>query len=195
MAPPYVTPLKKWLEKLVRTRFLTWFSPCIWGAADGYSGIRNFLHGSYIGRKIVDTFWYILGNDVITLNGYVKHFELGKLKPWHGVFWIGSGLSILNFRADFFQLVQDGKIQVHVADIAHLSKGTVHLSSSEALPTDALLCATGWKAETTIKGTGSNEELGLPYYSNDTSTITLEADKEILKQFPRLQYQPNTTYL
>lgn len=30
MAPPFVTPLKKWLEKLVMTRLLTWFSPCVW---------------------------------------------------------------------------------------------------------------------------------------------------------------------
>jgi cation diffusion facilitator CzcD-associated flavoprotein CzcO len=31
MAPAYVTPLKKWLEKLAHIRFLTWFSPCSWG--------------------------------------------------------------------------------------------------------------------------------------------------------------------
>lgn len=30
MSPPFVTPLKKWLEKLVMTRALTWFSPCVW---------------------------------------------------------------------------------------------------------------------------------------------------------------------
>lgn len=30
MSPPFVTPLKKWLEKLVMTRALTWFSPCAW---------------------------------------------------------------------------------------------------------------------------------------------------------------------
>lgn len=30
MSPPFVTPLKKWLEKLVMTRMLTWFSPCAW---------------------------------------------------------------------------------------------------------------------------------------------------------------------
>ncbi|KAK8171950.1 hypothetical protein BKA80DRAFT_317179 [Phyllosticta citrichinensis] len=29
MAPPYVTPLKRWLESLLTTRLLTWFSPCI----------------------------------------------------------------------------------------------------------------------------------------------------------------------
>lgn len=30
MSPPFVTPLKKWLEKLVMTRALTWLSPCVW---------------------------------------------------------------------------------------------------------------------------------------------------------------------
>lgn len=30
MSPPFVTPLKKWLEKLVMMRALTWFSPCAW---------------------------------------------------------------------------------------------------------------------------------------------------------------------
>lgn len=33
MSPPFVTPLKKWLEKLVMTRLLTWFSPCAWYVA------------------------------------------------------------------------------------------------------------------------------------------------------------------
>ncbi len=96
MSPPYVTPLKRWLEKLVHTRFLTWFSPCIWGNADGYSTIRNFFHGTAVGRKIVDTFWAILGNDLVTLNGYDKHPETKKLKPWTDAFYTGSTISILN---------------------------------------------------------------------------------------------------
>ncbi|RDW71020.1 hypothetical protein BP6252_07583 [Coleophoma cylindrospora] len=192
MAPPYVTPLKKWLEKLVHTRFLTWFSPCIWGSADGYSGIRKWLHGNFLGRKIVDTFWQILGSDVITLNGFDKHPEMQKLKPWQSAFWIGNGLGILNYPTDFFELVREGKIRVHVADITHLSEGTVHLSNGEALVTDVLLCATGWKAGTPIKFIGaSNEQLGLPYYSDATSKATEMADQEIFKQFPRLQNQPD----
>lgn len=69
MAPPYVTPLKKWLEKLVTTRLLTWFSPCIWGDADGFANVRSFLHGTWLGRKIVDGFWTVLANDVVQLNG------------------------------------------------------------------------------------------------------------------------------
>lgn len=81
MAPPHVTPLKKWLEKLVMTRLLTWFSPCIWGAADGYGTIRKFLHGTRAGRFITDKFWSILGNDVVALNNYDSHPETAKIKP------------------------------------------------------------------------------------------------------------------
>jgi hypothetical protein len=62
-------------------RALTWFSPCVWGEADGYTGIRNFLHGTALGRKIVDTFWSILGGDVIVLSKFESHPETAKLKP------------------------------------------------------------------------------------------------------------------
>ncbi|KAF7585135.1 hypothetical protein BBP40_012221, partial [Aspergillus hancockii] len=124
MAPPYVTPLKKWLEKLVTTRLLTWFSPCIWGSADGHSLIRSLLHNTWLGRKIVDTFWSILANDVITLNKYDSHPETAKLKPWISPFWIASSLSILNYPTNFFDLVKAGKVHIHLAHITHLSQTT-----------------------------------------------------------------------
>lgn len=38
-----MTPFKIWLEFLILTRFLTWFSPSIWGDADGYAWIRRGL--------------------------------------------------------------------------------------------------------------------------------------------------------
>lgn len=71
-APPYVTPFKMWLEKLVNTRLLTWFSPCIWGFADGYTRIRRFWHETSIGRTITRAFWWVLTNDVVTLNRQYK---------------------------------------------------------------------------------------------------------------------------
>lgn len=191
MAPPYVTPLKKWLEKLVHTRFLTWFSPCIWGAYDDYAAVRNFFHGNAVGRKIVDTFWGILGGDVLTLNGYDKHPETAKLKPWSNPMFIGSGLSILNYDQDFFQLVRDGKIKVHIADIKNLSDHTVHLSSGETINADALVCSTGWKHHPPIKFLPNEDAAyGLPHYTDATSELTQQADKEILSTFPRLKNQP-----
>lgn len=193
MAPPYVTPLKKWLEKLVTTRLLTWFSPCIWGQADGYTGVRSFLHGTWLGRKIVDAFWAILADDVVQLNEYDKHPETKKLKPWVSPFWIASSLSILNYPTNFFDLVKDGTIKVHIADLERLSDHTVHLSSGEALPSSALICSTGWRCTPNLKflPEGIDRELGFPWSVDPLNeNMVKEADEEILRRFPRLRDQP-----
>lgn len=193
MAPPYVTPLKKWLEKLVTTRLLTWFSPCIWGEADGYAGVRSFLHGTWLGRKIVDAFWAILADDVVQLNEYDKHPETKKLKPWVSPFWIASSLSILNYPTNFFDLVKDGTIKVHIADLERLSDHTVHLSSGEALPSSALICSTGWRCTPNLKflPEGIDRELGFPWSVDPLNeNLVKEAGEEILRRFPRLRDQP-----
>jgi cation diffusion facilitator CzcD-associated flavoprotein CzcO len=163
MSPSYVTPLKKWIEKLANIRALTWFSPCIWGNVDGYGGIRNFLHGTALGRKIVDIFWSVLGGDVLALNKYDAHPETAKLKPWLPAMYSGTSFSILNYDTDFFQLVKDGKIRVHVSDITHLSPGKVHLSDGVQLPADVLLATTGWGHVPPIRflPEGIDRQLGL----------------------------------
>lgn len=198
ISPPYVTPLKKWLEKLVHIRMLTWFSPCSWGAADGYPGIRNFYHGTAIGRAITNTFWSILGGDVITLNKYDAHPETAKLKPWSEAMFTASSFSILNYPTDIFDLVRNGTVSVHIADITRLSPGTVHLSSGTALTTEALVCSTGWKHVPAVKflPEGITSELGIPHtptgaseplFSDDAVGAT---DADILTRFPRLKDQP-----
>lgn len=194
MAPPYVTPFKKWLEKLVHTRLLTWMSPCIWGSADGFPGIRNLLHGTVIGRFLVDRFWGILGGDVISLNKYDAHKNTAKLKPWTEAFFTGCTFSILNYPTNFFELVKGDKVNIHIADITSLSPGKVHLSSGEVLSTDALLCATGWKRTTPLKflPQGLETQLGIPTAQSSEPQDTLVAcvDAEITSTYPRLRYQP-----
>lgn len=192
MAPPYVTPLKKWLEKLTSTRLLTWMSPCIWGWADGYNGVRWFLHGNAIGRIIVNTFWLILGSDVIALNKYDAHPETAKLKPWSNPLFIGSSLSILNYETDFFDLVRDGIVSVHIADIIELKPKTVCLSDGKQLLTDALICCTGWKQTSSINFLPDPSEVGLRHIPNSREPLDLikRADDEIFTKFPRLKDQP-----
>ncbi|KAL1836772.1 hypothetical protein VTJ49DRAFT_4690 [Mycothermus thermophilus] len=200
MAPPYVTPLKKWLEKLVHRRFLTWFSPCIWGSVDGYTSIRRFLHGTAIGRAITNAFWAVLGNDVLTLNQYDSHPEVQKLKPWTEAMFVASGFSILNYPTDIFDLVRSGVIRVHIADVTALSARTVHLSDGTQLPdTDALCCATGWRHVPSVRfvlsdGTDATAELGMPHDPARSDIFTpqavQQADDEILSRFPRLRDQP-----
>lgn len=194
MAPPYVTPLKKWLEKLVNTRLLTWFSPCIWAAAGGYSGIRWFWHETIIGRAITDTFWSILGNDVMTLNKYDAHSETAKLKPWTLPMFTGTSFSIMNYDTDFFELLRNGTVKVHITDIVSLSHKTVHLSSGLKLQSDLLCCATGWKSLPPMDflPKGIDVELGIPHLpsARDRNDLVDRADEEILRRFPRLKNQP-----
>ena len=193
MAPPYVTPFKKWLERLVTTRLLTWMSPCVWGDADGFGLVRRFLHGTWLGRKIVDGFWHVLTQDVVDLNGYDKHPEVGKLKPWISAFWAASSFSIVNYPTNFFDLIKNGTVRVHVADIDHLSKRTVHLSTGETLPCDGMICSTGWRVVPKIRflPVGIDRELGFPWSEDPLNAQMIEqAGQEILRRFPRLQDQP-----
>ncbi|KAI9050648.1 hypothetical protein LZ554_005805 [Drepanopeziza brunnea f. sp. 'monogermtubi'] len=201
ISPPYVTPLKKWLEKLIHTRFLTWMSPCIWGAADGYGFIRSYLHGTAAGRFVVDRFWDMLGADVVYRMQYDAHPETAKLKPWMEPFWTGNGLSILNYPTPFLDLLKSGKVGVHIADIDRLENGKVVLSSGAIIETDAMLCATGWKHTSPMKfiPPSLEAELGLPTAHGSTlpgllqaesEFLTSRADEEILSTFPRLKTQP-----
>lgn len=196
MAPPYVTPFKAWLEKLVHKRFLTWMSPCVWGDEDGFTSIRSFLHNTWVGRKVVDAFWWVLGTDAKGLMGYSSHPETKKLEPWHSAFWTGSGLGIVNYEGDFLELVREGKIRVHVADVEVLGDKSVRLSDGTSVETDALICATGWKAIPPLNflPEGIDRELGLPHNASlKTHTQDLKAvDEEILRRFPRLTNQPET---
>lgn len=195
MAPPYVTPLKKWLEKLVMTRALTWFSPCAWGSADGYNGMRNFLHGTGIGRAMTNKFWATLGDDVKALNKFDAHPEVAKLKPWSHPMFVASSFSILNYETDFFELVRNGTVRVHIADITSLGPKTVHLSDGTQIGSDILCCVTGWRMTSPLKflPEGIEKELGVPRTvapDEDVNALVDKADKEILATWPRLKDPP-----
>ncbi|KAH6979086.1 hypothetical protein EDB82DRAFT_448692 [Fusarium venenatum] len=188
IAPPFVTPLKKRLDQLLNIRWMTWFSPCPWGEADGYPGVRELLHGTALGRLIVNGFWKALSGDVISANGYDSHPELQKLKPWHSAYWIGSGLSILNYDTPLFDLVKQGKIRVHIDDIERLEPKRAILSSGKVIETDAIICSTGWKKESTIKF--AEDELGLPYSPDKKRALSKAADAQVLSLYPSLKSQP-----
>lgn len=197
IAPPFVTPLKKRLDTIFNIRVFTWFSPCPWGGEDGYGGVRSFLHGTRVGRFLVDCFWKVLQADVLDTIRYDSHPELAKMKPWNSAFWIGSGLSILNYDTPLFDLVKEGKIRVHIDNVGHLEPGKVMLASGTSLEADVLVCSTGWKKESSIKFTGLDDSgLGLPEAVQDAERIKLntKADNDVLTMFPRLKTQPELQF-
>ena len=188
-APPYVTPFRRWLEKLVNLRLLE--PSAKRGHADGFAGVRKFLNKTFIGRKFISAFWAILAGDVNSLNKYTSHPETAKLKPWQPVFGVGSGLCILNYPTDWFELVRSGKIRVHIADVSYLSDHTVHLSTGASLKASALVCATGWTHRPPLRflPAGLDAELGLPHFTSSPDEIGEAAEAEILDRYPYLQSQ------
>ncbi|CAG8251048.1 unnamed protein product [Penicillium salamii] len=190
LSPAFVTPLKRKMEELLHTRCLTWMSPTPWGDEDGFPLVRKVLHGTKIGRFIVQAFWRMLSSDIVKANGYDdrNHPSLAALKPWTSAFWTGSGVSIHNYDSNFFNFVKDGTIQVHTANIALLSPKKVHLSTGRVLNADALICATGWKKTPSFKF--SNWDLNLQRSEAEMTELLNSADAEILTRFPILNSQP-----
>lgn len=189
---PWVMGGAKRLECLLSVRWMTWFSPCIFGGIDGWGWVRNFLHGTLLGRFVVSQFWSGLESEIIEKNGYKTNAELLKLQPWHGAFWIGSGLSIHNYDSSFFEMVKNGSIRVSVADIERLSDHTVHLSDGQTLPADVLIAATGWNKDPSLKFTIDDDDMGIGLAEDEITRIKLSnaADKQILDKFPKLKDQP-----
>lgn len=62
-------------------------------------------------------------------------------------------------------MVREGKlIRVHRASVSSFSKGCIHLSDGQVLPSDAAVFATGWKTnQPTVFDPSLLPELGLPF--------------------------------
>lgn len=181
------------LERLVHTRFLSLFSPCVWEDQDDHGLIRRFLHKTRLGRWCVRRYWQYMQNRLVRTNGYDEHAEVAKLKPWVDIFWIAGSLSILNYKTNFFDFVRNGMINVHIADIDTLGKKQIRLSTGTTLSSDALICSTGWRHRPAIEflPKGIDSMLGIPHAGapTDVNLMTM-ADSELLKKFPALKSQP-----
>ncbi|KAF2277765.1 flavin-binding monooxygenase-like protein-like protein [Westerdykella ornata] len=200
MSPPYVTPLKLWLEKLVFTRFVGLMSPCPWASDSGFEGIaRRFLHRTWFGRKIVAAFWNVLGEDVVCLNKYNEHPETKKLRPWRDAFEVGTALSILNYPTNFFDLVRDAKIKVIIGEVQGFEKSTeVRLTTGEALDVNAVVCATGWETNPSIEFIPSSikETLGLPSAGKPADpkekALIKQVEEELYNRYPILKQRDSS---
>lgn len=83
MNPEYISlrPFKVKPETLTTIRFFTWFSPCVWGSADGYCLVRRVLNNTRLGRYCMHAFWQTLREAIVSVNGYRKHHALAALEP------------------------------------------------------------------------------------------------------------------
>ncbi|EUC40661.1 hypothetical protein COCMIDRAFT_9508 [Bipolaris oryzae ATCC 44560] len=191
MTPSHVTPFGMWLEKLVHTRFFGFMSPCPWATTTGVEGwLRWFLHKTWLGRKIIAGFWYVLSEDAVSLNKLDAHTETKKLRPWRSAFEVGNALSIHNYPTSFFDLVRDGKISIVFDNIAALENTqTIRLKSGTTLTANALVCATGWQKAHTFRFNPPSLEhdLGLPCPPTPSDQALMAASEtSLFTDFPYL---------
>ena len=126
--------------------------------------------------------------------------DLKKLIPDENAFWHASGLGIINYPGDVHEFVRSGQVRVVRKDIERLEGKTVKLAGGEEVPTDAMICSTGWKWTCGVKFVPENThaDLGVPstdYTAEQTemwSRLEREADLEILRKFPKLANQPKS---
>jgi cation diffusion facilitator CzcD-associated flavoprotein CzcO len=69
---------------LTAVRFFSWFSPCVWGDADGFGLVRWCLNRTGLGRWAIHRLWEGVREKVVDINGYRKHPELQGLEPDEG---------------------------------------------------------------------------------------------------------------
>ena len=205
VAPAYIYlgPFRRWLEKLLTTRIFTFFSPSIWGDADGFGYLRSLLHGTTLGRWVVDRFWDKLSSDVIDQTRIADHPETKKLVPDQNTFWYGINLAVLNYPTDIFDFVRNGQVKVIRQDVACLEGAkTIRFKGGTTIQTDALISSTGWRFEPSIEFRPKeiHADLGIPS-ADLTSTqkevwdrLNVRADLEIFERFPKLINGPKTDH-
>ncbi|KAF5637631.1 dimethylaniline monooxygenase [Fusarium tjaetaba] len=200
MSPPWVKmgPFTLQLEHVATMRFFTWFSPCVWGEYDGYSWVRRFLHGTWLGRTMVHRLWEKIRMDTVNFNGYRKNESISQLEPYESLFW-SARVGVLNYPGNIHDYVTSGQVQIIKKDISHLSKnGTINFADDTTSQTDALIAITGWKLSPNIqyKPDGIEASLGIPTENMSSEEqdfwthLDKDAEHEILQKFPYLTRPP-----
>lgn len=177
------TQAGKRLEDLPNVRWRTWFSPCTWGAADGFGWIRGFLHSTWLGRCVTGYYWRRLESQALAADHHSSHQEVRKLRPQFPLFWLSAnGVGIHNYDTNIYDLVKEGKIRVHLTEIESLEQYAVCLQDGTRLRTNAVICATGWEKWPDIHISGVEESV-----SARTPERHVPVDEQILGRYPVLQ--------
>ncbi|ORY61579.1 uncharacterized protein BCR38DRAFT_373516 [Pseudomassariella vexata] len=186
--PIRVLGLETSLSRLSLTRLFTWVDPNPFGSAGKTA--RWLLHQNSLGRKICLLFWGFLDQYICRTNGYDEvDSQVRMMKPWTSTFWMGNSLSIHNYETDWFQLVRDGQITPHVAEVLSLTETLVQLSDGTSIEVDALVCCTGWKFIPAIKFSpewAASEIFG----GNLDSEVAKDVRSEVLQRCPVLKSAP-----
>ena len=141
---PRIGPWSIWLEGLLMTRTLSWFGACPWSQGDGFGLVRWLLHGTAIGRKLVNGYFASMSASTLDQSGILQDAKTRVLVPDQSLMWSGTEAGILNYDTDIYQFVGSGQVQVVRHDIDHLDGVEIVLQDGQRIRSDAMICATGY---------------------------------------------------
>ena len=115
---------------------------------------------------------------------------------WNSFFWNSGPIGMIQ-HDDFWDLVSQ-KVNIYRGDLSGTTANAIILDDGRQVPTDVLLCGTGWNANYPFFSSKQVFELGLPHDPCEDSKETRRswndlmesADQQILKQYPILARPP-----
>ncbi|EED24571.1 dimethylaniline monooxygenase, putative [Talaromyces stipitatus ATCC 10500] len=194
LSPKGAGPYKNAFE-IGMTRLAATFTPSF---MNGINWWTRLLHSSRCGLRLMAGFWESVDAKARAEADYqrksLKDFD--KLSPHSPIFWQNCTGGLLNHR-DFFDTIAEN-VRIYVGDIDCLDKNSLRLKSGDQIPTDALLCGTGWQPSLQFFSKDQCRQLGLPHLVDDESpdekshwaALEADADAKVLATFPQLADPP-----
>lgn len=111
-------------------------------------------------------------------------------------FWVNGPVGMIQ-QDDFWDLVSQ-KVDVYRSDLSHTNNNFIILDDGREVPTDVLLCGTGWDARYPFLSSKQVIELGLPHNPCKDSEEERQswndlmdaADRQIVRHYPILTRPP-----
>jgi dimethylaniline monooxygenase (N-oxide forming) len=124
----------------------------------------------------------------------MKSFEL---MSYCSIFWQNCTGGLLNHE-DFFDTIAEN-VTFYTGKVTSLENHRVLLNTGDEVPSDALLCGTGWVASHLFFSENQCRELGLPHQAvqesleekKHWSELEAKADTKVLNTFPQLADPPS----
>ncbi|KAF7885626.1 uncharacterized protein EAF02_004135 [Botrytis sinoallii] len=179
------------------TRIAATFTPSF---LNGMNRWTKLLHSSEYGVKMMKGFWGTVDADARKSANFqrkcLQNFD--KLESSSPLFWQNCAAGLLN-HADFFDIVAEN-VRIFVGDIEDLKSNSLLLKTGEEIPSDAILCGTGWVPSLQYFTQAQCQEFGLPHILDHEEAkdehahwakLEAEADVQVLATFPHLQSPPD----
>ncbi|KAK6515949.1 hypothetical protein TWF281_004540 [Arthrobotrys megalospora] len=198
--PPWILdgnlPGGKRAEYLGFSRILALLMPSLYQDS-GFSGLHYFFKRNIIGRNISK---FIMNSSksigIMLMKPLTENVE--KAIPELPPFWMYHVIGVDNYDVKMYDYFRDGTVEVVRDNIVSLQGDTVGLASGESFKTDAVIFATGWKANVSLFSENLNLEmqLGLPSesytdeYLSKWKILEDEADKRVYAENPILKDAP-----